>query len=203
MRVLLVTWTAPATCRLSGAGARPPFRRGDVICILAISGSLRAASSNSTARAAMDARAGGCRGRGLRPPGDLPHFNPDVDDAGAPPRSRISACSPRRPTPCSSRARVRTACLACWKDASDLVGTGEFVDKLTALVDAVARVGARLADETLTVMMARIVPEAAVDPRPARSWTTLAWRLNPRSRADVGHAGGAGACRRSRSGGRE
>jgi NAD(P)H-dependent FMN reductase len=135
--------------------------------ILGISGSLRAASSNGAVlRAAAD----------LAPPGvhftvydglaGLPHFNPDLDVEPAPgPVADL-------------RASVRSsgAVLICspeyahgvpgsLKNALDwLVGSGEFIDKPVALINASPRsthAQASLA-ETLATMSAKVVRGASV-----------------------------------------
>jgi chromate reductase, NAD(P)H dehydrogenase (quinone) len=137
-----------------------------VIRILAISGSLRAASSNSTLlRAARMLAPAGVEVVVYDRLGDLPHFNPDVDDAGAPPlvqgfRAQLKAAD----AVLISSPEYAHGVPGVLKDALDwLVGTGEFVGKLTALVDAAPRAAFAHASltETLTVMMARMVPEAS------------------------------------------
>jgi NAD(P)H-dependent FMN reductase len=97
--------------------------------------------------------------------GDLPHFNPDVDAAGAPPvvldfRERLRAAD----AVLISSPEYAHGVPGVLKDALDwLVGSGEFVGKLVALVDAAPRAAWAHASltETLTVMMARLVPEAS------------------------------------------
>jgi chromate reductase, NAD(P)H dehydrogenase (quinone) len=129
---------------------------------LAISGSLRAASSNTIllrAAAALAPR----RVRitlydGL---GDLPHFNPDLDTETAP-----SAVAELR-----SRLRAADAVLICspeyahgvpgaLKNALDwIVGSGELMDKPVALLNAslVSTHAQNSLHETLSVMMARVM----------------------------------------------
>lgn len=152
----------------SDAGARG----GGVLTILAISGSLRAASTNSALLRAAAAVApdgvtvtvfAGLDGRGV---GGLPLFNPDEDVA------------PALPTVRAFRAALVAAdavVIACpeyahgvpgaLKNALDwVVASGEFVDKPTALLHASPRstyARAALA-EVLTVMSARLVDEASV-----------------------------------------
>jgi len=134
--------------------------------ILAISGSLRAASSNTALlhAAAVLAPAGmevGLYG-GL---GDLPHFNPDLE--GAAPPSVIDLW-----------ARVREAdglLIACpeyahgvpgaMKNALDwLVGGDEFIRKPVALLNAAPRATHAQASlaETIRTMSGRIVAEASI-----------------------------------------
>lgn len=152
----------------SDAGARG----GGVLTILAISGSLRAASTNSALLRAVAAVApdgvtvtvfAGLDGRGV---GGLPLFNPD-DDA-----------DPALPTVRAFRAALVAAdavVIACpeyahgvpgaLKNALDwVVASGELVGKPTALLHASTRSSyARAAlAEVLTVMSARLVEEASV-----------------------------------------
>ena len=137
-----------------------------MIRILAISGSLRAASANSTLlRAARRLAPGGVELEVYDALGDLPHFNPDVDDSGAPRavldfRARLAAAD----AVLISSPEYAHGVPGVLKDALDwLVGTGELVNKLVALVDAAPRAAWAHASltETLTVMMARMVPEAS------------------------------------------
>lgn len=139
------------------------------IRILAISGSLRAASSNTAVLRAVIALApedveitlyGGL--------GDLPHFNPDLDGDVVPPsvedlRARLRA-SDGLLISCPEYAHGVPGAM---KNALDwLVSTvnGEIVDKPVALIDASARsTWARASlTETLTVMSAKLIPEASV-----------------------------------------
>jgi NAD(P)H-dependent FMN reductase len=137
--------------------------------VLAISGSLRSQSSNTTLlRAAAT----------LAPPGvdiviydrigDLPHFNPDLDGEGAEPppavkdlRDRLDAaaaviiCSPE----------YAHGVPGSLKNALDwLVSVTVLSDKPVALVNASPRslfAQAQLA-ETLRTMAARVIPDASV-----------------------------------------
>ena len=135
--------------------------------ILAISGSLRAGSSNTAVLQAAAA---------LAPPGvdvilfsglgDLPHFNPDLDTDDAPP-----AVAEYR-----AQLRAADAVLICspeyahgtpgvMKNALDwVVGSGELMEKPVGLINASPRslfAHASLT-EVLTTMSARMVPEASV-----------------------------------------
>jgi chromate reductase, NAD(P)H dehydrogenase (quinone) len=127
--------------------------------ILAISGSLRSASKNTSLLRALAA---------LDPSitlyeriGELPHFNSDVDDAGAP------------QAVLDYREQLREADLivisspeyahgvpGVMKNALDwVVGSGELMEKPIVLINtshASKFVGPQL-DETLTVMSARVV----------------------------------------------
>ncbi len=136
--------------------------------ILAISGSLRAASSNTVLlRAAVSLAPEGVEVTVYGGLGDLPHFNPDLDAEGdvGPPAVE------------DFRARLREAdgVLICspeyahgvpgvLKNALDWVaGSGEFVGKPVALLDARAQAVFARANltETLTVMMAVLSIEAS------------------------------------------
>ena len=135
--------------------------------IFAISGSLRAVSSNT---ALVQAAAL------LVPPnvqveiyvglGDLPHFNPDLDTDAPPPaiadfRARIKAadailiCSPE----------YVHGVPGSLKNALDwIVSSGELMNKPLALINISPRSAFAQAQltEILTTMMARIVPEASI-----------------------------------------
>lgn len=138
-----------------------------LIRILAISGSLRAASSNSTLLRALAA---------LAPPelevsvygglGELPPFNPDADVEPAPPgvadfRGRLRASD----AVIISTPEYAHGIPGTLKNALDwIVGSGELVDKPTALVGASPRATYAQASliETLTVMSATLVGGASV-----------------------------------------
>ena len=135
--------------------------------ILAISGSLRAASTNTTllkAAAALvpeDVRLNLYHGLG-----DLPPFNPDVDK------------DPSHAAVADFRSQLRQSAGVIFstpeyahgvpgvlKNALDwVVASGELYNKPVALFSASPRAGYAQASliETLTVMSARVVPEACV-----------------------------------------
>jgi len=135
--------------------------------ILAICGSLRAASSN---RAALEAAAA------LAPAGvkialydglaDLPHFNPDQDD-DPPPLARalreaVGACDGLL----ISSPEYAHGVAGSFKNALDwLVGSLEFPEKPVALINTSPRAGIAQAQmrETLQTMSARIVEAASID----------------------------------------
>lgn len=135
--------------------------------ILAISGSLRAGSSNTALlRAAATLAPEGVEVVEYKGLGELPHFNPDIDVEEAPPsvtdfRAQLQAsdgvliCSPE----------YAHGVPGVLKNALDwIVGSGEFMEKPVALIGASPRatyVRAALI-ETLTVMMARMVMEASI-----------------------------------------
>jgi chromate reductase len=129
--------------------------------ILAISGSLRAASANSAVlRAAASLSPGHARIQVYRGLGDLPHFNPDLDGRES-------------PAVLGFRRQLRDAdgvLIACpeyahglpgaFKNALDwVVGSGELVDKPVALVNLLDRStwAPALLKETLAMMNAKIV----------------------------------------------
>ena len=137
--------------------------------VLAISGSLRSQSSNTTLlRAAAMLAPPGVEIGVYDRIGDLPHFNPDLDGEGAEP-----------PTPVKDlrdRVEAAAAVIICspeyahgvpgsLKNALDwLVSVTVLSDKPVALVNASPRslfAQAQLA-ETLRTMAARVIPDASV-----------------------------------------
>ncbi len=134
--------------------------------ILAISGSLRAGSSNANLllAAAMLAPKGVAVELydGL---GDLPHFNPDLEDAPIPAvldfRARLKAAD----GVLISSPEYAHGVPGVMKNALDwVVGSGELVFKPVASLNASPRSthGQAALIETLTVMTAAIVPEATI-----------------------------------------
>lgn len=134
--------------------------------IFAISGSLRAGSSNTGLLHAMAA---------LSPAGvevsvydglaDLPHFNPDLDPDAIPAvadfRARLAAADGI----IISSPEYAHGVAGVMKNALDwVVATGEFVDKPVALINASPRAhhAQEALTETLVVMTARMVPEASI-----------------------------------------
>jgi chromate reductase len=140
---------------------RPPVR------VLAISGSLRRASSNSAlvaaaARLAPDTVEVSIY-RGLE---ELPPFNPDLDDDSAPQpvvgfRASLQACD----AVLISSPEYAHGVPGVVKNALDwVVGSGELVDKPIALVNASPRATHAWASlaETLAVMSAHVVRDASI-----------------------------------------
>jgi NAD(P)H-dependent FMN reductase len=135
--------------------------------VLAISGSLRRASSNSALVEAV-AR--------LTPPGvevsiynglpTLPPFNPDIDGDGAPEavirfRASLQACD----AVLISSPEYAHGVPGVLKNALDwLVGSVELTDKPIALINASARATHAWASlrETLTVMSAQVILDASI-----------------------------------------
>ena len=139
----------------------------DYVRVLAISGSLRQASSNSAlvgavARLAPDT----VEVSVYRELEELPPFNPDLDGDNAPAavtrfRARLQACD----AVLISSPEYAHGVPGVLKNALDwVVGSGEFVDKPVALINASARATHAWASlvETLTVMSARVVEEASI-----------------------------------------
>lgn len=135
--------------------------------ILAISGSLRAASSNTillnAAAALAPENVEVVVYRGL---GDLPHFNPHLDKEPAPPavtdfRTQLGKSS----GVIISSPEYAHGVPGVLKNGLDwLVASGELYDKPVALFSASPRATFALASltETLKVMTARLVAEASI-----------------------------------------
>lgn len=134
--------------------------------LLTISGSLRAVSSNSTLLQAV---------AGLVPEGvevqaytgldSLPHFNPDRDDEDIPSvkdfRSQLEVAD----GVLISSPEYAHGVPGALKNALDwVVGSGELIDKPVALLNATPPASYAQASlaETLTVMSARLIPEASI-----------------------------------------
>lgn len=138
----------------------------ETLHFLAISGSLRDASSNTMLLRAMIALAPSNIGITLFDAlGELPHFSPDLDTEDAPPSvvdfrallrecDAIVICSPE----------YAHGVPGTLKNALDwIVGSGELMEKPVALVMAARSTYARASlEETLHVMMAQIDREASV-----------------------------------------
>jgi NAD(P)H-dependent FMN reductase len=137
-----------------------------VLRILAISGSLRLASSNTALlRAAAQLAPEGVEVVLYTGIGELPHFNPDLEGSEPP-----SVLGFRDALQCAAGVLFSTPEYAhgvpgVLKNALDwVVGSGELMDKPVALLNASARGAFAQASltETLTVMTARMVTEASV-----------------------------------------
>lgn len=135
--------------------------------ILAVSGSLRAASTNtSLLRAAAALAPAGTTVELWGGLGDVPPFDPDRDVEPAP----AAVADLRRALSAADAVLVSTPEYAhgvpgSLKNALDwLVGSGELMGKPFALLNASASSTYAPASltETLTVMMGRVVPEASV-----------------------------------------
>lgn len=137
------------------------------LLLLAISGSLRRASSNSAiveaaARLAPDTVEVSI----YRELAELPPFNPDLDSEGTPEavirfRARLRACD----AVLISSPEYAHGVPGVLKNALDwVVGSGELVGKPIALTDASARATHARASltETLAVMSARVISGASI-----------------------------------------
>jgi NAD(P)H-dependent FMN reductase/catechol 2,3-dioxygenase-like lactoylglutathione lyase family enzyme len=138
----------------------------DATRILGISGGLRAASTNTALVRALAETA---------PPGvsiavygglsDLPHFNPDLEGREAPAVLDFRHQLQTSDAVFISSPEYAHGAPGVLKNALDwLVGSGELVGKPVALLNASARSTYAQAGltETLTVMSARVIPEACV-----------------------------------------
>jgi NAD(P)H-dependent FMN reductase len=135
------------------------------LTILAISGSLRASSSNTALLRAAKLAPENVQVTLYEGLGDLPHFNPDLDG------ENVAATV----TDFRERLREADAVLICspeyahgvpgvLKNGLDwIVGSGEFMEKPVGLINAsVASFHAHESlKETLTVMMAKVLPAAS------------------------------------------
>lgn len=138
--------------------------------ILAVSGSLRSASSNSVLlRAAATAAPPGIIVSIFEGIGDLPHFNPDLDPPEDPaPHPAVAEwrrCLCEADAVIFSTPEYAHGVPGVLKNALDwIVGSGELVDKPVALLQTSATRGefARASlVETLTVMSARVQASVA------------------------------------------
>ncbi len=133
--------------------------------ILAISGSLRQASSNSTLlRIATALAPSGAAIEIYGGIGELPHFNPDIEESAGPAvadfRARLAAAD----GVLISSPEYAHGVPGVMKNALDwIVGSGEFMDKPVALLNASAlsKFAHAQLTETLTIMGALVVPEAS------------------------------------------
>jgi len=135
--------------------------------ILAISGSLRRASSNSALiGAALRVAPDAVHVSVFHGLADLPAFNPDLESEGTPEtvisfRAKLRACD----AVLVSSPEYAHGIPGALKNALDwVVGSGEFIDKPVALINAsmrATRAWAALA-ETLSVMSARVILDASI-----------------------------------------
>jgi chromate reductase, NAD(P)H dehydrogenase (quinone) len=139
----------------------------DFVRILAISGSLRRASSNSALVAAIARLAPLTVDVSIyRELDALPPFNPDLDEDDAPAavsrfRAALQACG----GVLISSPEYAHGVPGVLKNALDwVVGSGELVDKPIALINTSGRAKHAWASlaETLAVMSALVIPEASI-----------------------------------------
>jgi chromate reductase len=135
--------------------------------VLAISGSLRRASSNSALVGAAGRLAPDTVEMSIyRGLAELPPFNPDLDGESSPEsvtkfRAALQACD----AVLISSPEYAHGVPGVMKNALDwVVGSGELVDKPIALINASARAKHAWASlaETLTVMSAHLILEASI-----------------------------------------
>jgi NAD(P)H-dependent FMN reductase len=135
--------------------------------ILAISGSLRAVSSNTALlRAAAALAPAGVEITLYGGLGDLPHFNPDLEESEPPPVSDLRAQVRRADGLLISSPEYAHGVPGVLKNALDwLVGGEEFVYKPVALLNASPRATHAQASlaETITTMSGHLVDEASID----------------------------------------
>ena len=136
------------------------------IRILAISGSLRAASSNTALlRAAATLAPDGVEINVYDGLGDLPHFNPDLEGTEPPSVKDFWAKVRTSDGILISSPEYGHGVPGVMKNALDwLVGGEEFIGKPVALLNASPRATLAQASlrETITAMSGRIVPEASI-----------------------------------------
>jgi len=157
--------------------------------ILAISGSLRKGSSNTAVIEALAQLAPDeievAIYAGL---GDLPPFNPDLDDAPLPAVDAFRSDLERSAAVLISSPEYAHGVPGVLKNALDwVVGSGELIDKPVALVNASPRSTFAHAQliETLTTMSATIVPEASITLTLAGRPSDAAAVIADRSTADA------------------
>ena len=134
--------------------------------ILAISGSLRRSSSNTTLlRAAALLAPEGVDIILYEGVGDLPAFNPDIEETGLPAVRDFQARLKSAVAVLISSPEYAHGVPGSLKNALDwVVGSGELVDKPVALLNAspYSKFAVASLTETLTVMSAKLIPDASV-----------------------------------------
>ena len=137
-----------------------------MIRILAISGSLRSQSSNTTLLAAASLLApAGVEIAAYRGLGELPQFNPDLEGREAPEVLGYRQQLKEADGVLISSPEYAHGVPGALKNALDwVVGSGELVNKPVALWNASPRSTYAQASlsETLTVMSARLIPQACI-----------------------------------------
>jgi hypothetical protein len=134
--------------------------------VVAISGSLRAKSSNTALlRAAQRLAPGGLRVALYERIGDLPHFNPDLDATAIAVVAEFSAVVKAADAVLISSPEYAFGVSGVMKNALDwLVGGDAFVHKPFALVSASPRATTSRAAliRTLTAMSGRLIEQASI-----------------------------------------
>lgn len=138
-----------------------------VVRVLAISGSLRRASSNSALiNLAVAVAPPDVRIVVYRELAELPPFNPDLEAGETPPPvHRLRAAIDAVDAVLISSPEYAHGVPGVLKNALDwLVGSGELIDKPIALINASTRATHAYASllETLTTMSARVIADASI-----------------------------------------
>src|SRR5262249_13141083 len=145
----------------------PDHMDQSVTRVLAIAGSLRRASSNGAlVSAAAQLAPAGIEVSIYDQLDRLPAFNPDLDTEAPPSaveefRAALQTCD----AVLSSSPEYAHGVPGALKNALDwVVGSGEFIDKPVALINASRRANHAWNSllETLTVMSARVIPDASI-----------------------------------------
>jgi NAD(P)H-dependent FMN reductase len=144
----------------------PDSSSPDTVQLLAISGSLRSASSNvSLLRAAQQLAPEGVRIEQYERLGELPHFNPDLMEQLPAPVAELFELVGRVDGLLISCPEYARGIPGSFKNALDwLVGSSSFPDKPVALFNASSRASdAQTALRlVLTTMSARLIDEASI-----------------------------------------
>jgi len=138
----------------------------DSVRVLAISGSLRRASSNGALVGAAQLASGGVEVSIYRELASLPPFNPDLEEETAPEavarfRAALQACD----AVLISSPEYAHGVPGVLKNALDwVVASGELIDKPVALINTSARAthGWESLARTLLVMSARVLLDASI-----------------------------------------
>ncbi len=169
---LLHTRVRPSRAESPEARMERVLQEGNVekddhtVRLLAISGSLRAVSSNTALlRAAAVLAPKGVEVHVCTDLGDLPHFNPDLEGAEPPVVKDFSARVGAADGIIFSTPEYAHGVPGVLKNALDwLVGGFDFINKPVAIFNASPRSTYALASltEIITIMSGRIVPEASI-----------------------------------------
>lgn len=175
----------------------PPHAASDVRDlqrrVLAISGSLRRASSNTALIEALAELApAGATIEVYRELHDLPPFDPDLDPETLAPVRRFRAALTSCDALVICSPEYAHGVPGALKNALDwVVGTGELIDKPVALINASGRATHAHASlrEILTTMSCRVIDDASpVVQLDGRSWTSADITANPEVSALVSNA---------------
>jgi chromate reductase, NAD(P)H dehydrogenase (quinone) len=161
--------------------------------VLAISGSLRRASSNTALVEALTRLApAGVAIAIYGELGEIPPFNPDLDAGAIAPVRRFRSALDSCDALVISSPEYAHGVAGVLKNALDwVVGSGELIDKPVALINASKRAVLAHASlkEILTTMSGRVVDAASpVVPLDGRSWTAADIAADAELSALVSHA---------------